>query len=222
VLVIPGAVQAGMPSVTLNDTARLRLHTVSFFLAAFLLSSWAVKLLWNYLGKDFAWLPRLTYARALGVVTLWGLLFVLVLTMISGARELMTPGAWEKQGLTYRVAPDSPASPRDSPSSPEMVETRRAGLEALRSALWEYARGHEGRFPSERFTAGVPEGRWRVPGDSGMNYLFVSGLHPDQGAALLAYEPDIFGGPRLVLLTSGEIRWLGADDFSRAQAPGAP
>src|SRR6202034_826392 len=54
VLVIPEAAQAGMPSVTLNDTARLRLHTVSFFLAAFLLSSWAVKLLWNYLGKDFA------------------------------------------------------------------------------------------------------------------------------------------------------------------------
>ena len=31
----------------------------------------------------------------------WGSLFVLVLTMISGARELMTPGAWKKDGITY-------------------------------------------------------------------------------------------------------------------------
>jgi hypothetical protein len=54
----------------LNDTARVRLHTLSFFLAAFLLSAWAVKLLWNYLGRDFARLPRLTYARALAVVAL--------------------------------------------------------------------------------------------------------------------------------------------------------
>ncbi len=35
---------------------------------------------------------------------IWGLLFVLVLTMISGARELMTPGAWEKEGFTYVLA----------------------------------------------------------------------------------------------------------------------
>jgi hypothetical protein len=36
-------------------------------------------------------------------VTLWGLLFLLILTMISGARELMTPGAWEKHGSTYEL-----------------------------------------------------------------------------------------------------------------------
>ncbi len=37
------------------------------------------------------------------MVVLWGLLFTVVLAMISGARELMTPGAWEKQGATYRL-----------------------------------------------------------------------------------------------------------------------
>lgn len=40
----------------------------------------------------------------MGLVVLWGLLFIVVLAMISGARELMTPGAWEKQGATYRLA----------------------------------------------------------------------------------------------------------------------
>jgi hypothetical protein len=29
--------------------------------------------------------------------------------MISGARELMTPGAWEKQGVTYRLADQAEA-----------------------------------------------------------------------------------------------------------------
>ena len=62
-----------------------------------------VKLLWNYLAKDFSKLPPMTYRKALAAVTLWGLLFLLVLTMISGARELMTPGAWEKQGATYKL-----------------------------------------------------------------------------------------------------------------------
>ena len=28
----------------------------------------------------------------------------IVLTMISGARELMTPGAWERNGVTYRLS----------------------------------------------------------------------------------------------------------------------
>jgi hypothetical protein len=41
-------------------------------------------------------------------VTLWGLLFLLILTMISGARELMTPGAWEKHGSTYRLKDERP------------------------------------------------------------------------------------------------------------------
>jgi hypothetical protein len=92
----PGVARAGMPSVNLADVARMRVQTISFFLAGLLLSSWVVQLLWNYLRRDFTALPRLTYGKALGVVVLWGLLFVLVLTMISGARELMTPGAWEK------------------------------------------------------------------------------------------------------------------------------
>src|SRR5947209_3792732 len=107
-LCAPAVALAGMPAVTFSDAARLRLQTISFFLAALLLSAWLIKLLWNYLRRDFAFLPRLTYGKAVGVVALWGLLFVLVLTMISGARELMTPGAWEKAGLTYRLAREAP------------------------------------------------------------------------------------------------------------------
>jgi hypothetical protein len=99
----PGLALAGMPSVSLTDVARLRVEVISFFLMGLLLSAGVVMLVWNGLARDFVWLPRLNFARACGVVVLWGLLFVMVLTMISGARELMTPGAWEKQGVTYKL-----------------------------------------------------------------------------------------------------------------------
>ena len=94
---------AGMPSMTLSDLAKLRLDSISFFLVCLLLSAWGVQALWNSLANDFSRLPRMSYRRALSVITLWGFLFVLVLTMISGARELLTPGAWEKQGLTHKL-----------------------------------------------------------------------------------------------------------------------
>lgn len=92
-----------MPSFTLTDIGRMRLESISFFLACLLVSALFIQLLWNYLRRDFPRLPRLNYPNAVGIVVLWGLLFILVLTMISGARELMTPGAWEKQGATYRL-----------------------------------------------------------------------------------------------------------------------
>ena len=94
---------AGMPMVTLSDMAQARLETLSFFLVLVLLLSLVVKILWNYLARDFTRLPRMTYPKALAAVLLWGLVFLIVLTMISGARELMTPGAWEKHGATYKI-----------------------------------------------------------------------------------------------------------------------
>lgn len=94
---------AGMPSITLTDLARARFDSISFFLVLLLLLAWIVKGLWNYLAKDFQRMPRMTYGKAAAAVALWGLVFLLVLSMISGARELMTPGAWEKTGLTYQL-----------------------------------------------------------------------------------------------------------------------
>ena len=104
VLALPAAPAfAGMPVITLTDAAELRLSGISFFLALFLVSAWAFKLLWNSLRRDFTRLPALTYRRALAAVLLLGLLFNLVLLMISGTRELMTPGAWERNGVTYKL-----------------------------------------------------------------------------------------------------------------------
>ena len=107
------SVHAGMPPpIRLAELAKLRLETISFFLMVLLLAGLGVKWIWNSLRGDFPRLPYLSYPKALGVVGLWGLLFVVVLAMISGARELMTPGAWErKEGkITYKLKEPLPTT----------------------------------------------------------------------------------------------------------------
>ncbi|MBM3993837.1 MAG: hypothetical protein FJ303_06750 [Planctomycetes bacterium] len=64
---------AGMPSVSLTDLARVRLENISFFLAGFLLSALFIMLLWNYLAKDWTFLPELSYFKALGLDDVVGL-----------------------------------------------------------------------------------------------------------------------------------------------------
>lgn len=118
VSLIPGEATAGMPALLredietvlqLHETPHQRFQAISFFLGGMLVSTLVVRSLWNYLAREFPRLPRLSFTRSLALVVLWGLLFVVVLTMISGARELMTPGAWKKEGMTYTLE-ESPAA----------------------------------------------------------------------------------------------------------------
>lgn len=106
---------AGMPMlfpVDVEMVLRLKqgpyesVQAISFFVVCYLLAILIVKVLWNVIAADFESLPRLTFLKAGAMLTAWSLLFVIVLTMISGARELMTPGAWEKQGATYSLKED--------------------------------------------------------------------------------------------------------------------
>jgi hypothetical protein len=106
VTLLTQAAYAGMPSpITLRDMARMRIEAISFFLLVLLVSAKLIQWVWNGMRSNPSRVPRLTYPRSLGLVALWGLLFIVVLAMISGARELMTPGAWQKQGATYRLKP---------------------------------------------------------------------------------------------------------------------
>jgi hypothetical protein len=126
-LIFAATAEAGMGAITLEEIpryltlsklAKLRLDAISFFLVALLASGGAIQLIWNSLAKDFPKLPRISFLRSLGLIALWGLLFLLVLTMISGARELMTPGAWRKNGLTYElVEPEKKAYDKPAESS---------------------------------------------------------------------------------------------------------
>ena len=106
---------AGMPGafpedirtyLRLSESADQRFQAISFFVVGVILATIVVKFLWNSIATDSGWLPSLSWSKTVAVVVLWGSLFVLVLTMISGARELMTPGAWKKEGITYTLEDD--------------------------------------------------------------------------------------------------------------------
>lgn len=186
-------------TLRLNDPPLARLQALSFFLLALLLCAAAVWGLWHYLRRDFPALPRLSFGKSVAAVVLWGLLAVIVLTMISGARELMTPGAWQRQGLTYRLA-EADRAPEATP-----LWERRQQLERLRVALLHFAATHQGRFPRDDERTALPDELWSVPDSGGLRYLYVPGRTADGPVALLAYEPELDVNRRLVLKTDGEI-----------------
>ena len=193
-----------MPSVDLSDVAQMRIETLSFFLMIFLACAKGLQLLWNWLRTDFPRLPRLTYFKAVGLLTVWGLLFVVVLTMISGARELLTPGAWEKVGFTYKLT----APKADESANFAAEPTRRAKLERLRDALWAYARGHDGRLPAGPSDLDIAAEFWQTTDPSSVPFAYVPGRQPHVGAELVAFEPRVFVDGQFVLFTSGEVRKL--------------
>lgn len=184
------------------------LQTISFFVVVLLASAWAVKGLWQYLRKDIRWLPTLSYGRSLSLVLLWGLLFVVVLTMISGARELMTPGAWQKQGWTYRLT-----EPASQPLSSRAE--RREALERLRLALWQYAATHEGRFPDEGDRE-FDHSLWEIPHWPGQVFRRTNATRADDAGKLLVYEPELEGDERQVILTNGLIGTMRTAEIRQA------
>lgn len=213
--VLSGAAQAGMPRVFLTEIAQVRLQTISFFVLGLLVCAFLVKCLWNWLRRDFSALPRLSYPKAVGAVLLWGLLACVVLVMISGARELMTPGAWERDGALHKLTDREYGS---------QERARREKLVRLRDALWRYADAHEGRFPPNEFVAEVDDEYWRTPQVPEawrerfpeLRYIYVGGLNLDSGKTPVAYEPLTFGhGKRFALLGNGEVKLVGVEEIAR-------
>lgn len=192
---------AGMPNYHITEIARLRLSAISFFLFIYFLASFALFGLWHFLRKDFSALPRLSFKKALALVFLWGLAFQLVLVMIAGTRELMTPEAWERAGIVHKLAPDR---------IQQLLDTRRYKLEQLRTELWRFADEHNGQFPPDQLTSAISEEVWLAPAGK-FKYLYVGGLTSQSPILPLAYEPDKYGQERMVLLTNGMIELLSID-----------
>ncbi len=194
--------QAGMTSFTLTDVAKARLDVLSFFVGGYLLLAWAVMGLWNHLAKGFHKLPRLNYRRALSLLLVAGLFMYVILTMISGARELLTPGAWVKKGIHYEL---------QSSQMPDERELR-LGIERLKAELWLYAAAHEGKLPDNPFDDALPKEVWQLPGGIG-TYNYLPGRMIDGGRVLVAYEPSqaMDKGFRFVLLANGEVELWNED-----------
>lgn len=216
ILVVALAVPAlaGMPALLpddlptrlrLHDSAAERLTAISFFLGGIFLSAIAVCFLWNYLQRDFTWLPRLTVTKSLALVVLWGLLFVIVLTMISGARELMTPGAWKKQGFTYKLA--QPAEHDSAREAFPLDETakRRERLASIRTSLWLWAGAHDGQLPASLEESDIDATDW----------IYLPGRSLNGSPQVLVCERELTGQSLLALRTDGEIVELAADEAAR-------
>ena len=204
-IVLPA--HAGMTVYGLNDIYRLRLQEISFFLVVLFGCALILKLLWNYAFKGFTSVPRLGYGQAFCGALMFGMLMLLILTMISGIREVLTPGAWRRQGTSYRL------------NDPSQEPTRRRSLEHLRGALLEYARSHGGNFPAHDFGTEISEKLWESPDQAASRYVYSGGLTTNHVTALLAVEPPNFGERRFALIVSGEIVELSNDEVKlRLQA----
>lgn len=213
-LMEPTLAWAGMPSVVVSDFARLRLQTFSFFALGLLLSAWGVQRLWNHLRRDFPKLPSLNYRAALGAVVMWGLLFVIVLTMISGARELMTPGAWEKQGLTYRIARERPPAVTTSVTR----SGRKAHLERLGTVLMHFAATHDGQFPTESELEFMATDDWQLPNQPGLRFQYISGVSASEPERILAFEPLLNATAQYALFADGHVALLAAGQLEQAMS----
>lgn len=206
-LVAAAEAHAGMPSISLSEVGVFRLQSLSFFLALLLGLALLTRWLWNSLRRDFPSLPKLRFRAALGLMALWGLLVLVVLGMISGARELLTPRAWVKSGATHRIAADAEAEPA----------VRRAALEDLRDALWRWAEAHDGALPPHEFGAELPERRWLVPGLDGQRFRYHAST-PRGGRGLLAWEPESAPSPRWVVRGDGTVEALDTAAIAAALA----
>lgn len=216
--VAPSAV-AGMPAplpleprevvTRLTDDTVGRLQVISFFLLVLLAAAGVVWWLWSVLRTDIPQLPRLSFGGALAGVLLWGLLAVVVLTMISGARELMTPGAWKRNGATYRLADPQP--------NPEAERIRK--LVALRDALKSFSDRHGGRYPNAEEVSQISADLWLAPG--GQRYEYTPGLRAksdDEGKPMVK-EPDLGPGPRLTIDPVGRIYPFRTEQPKKGGAP---
>lgn len=218
VLALARDASAGMPSLELSDLAELRLQTISFFLVGLLISAKGIQWLWNGLRADFNRLPKLTYRKSVGLTVLWGLAFIIVLTMISGARELMTPGAWRKEGLTYQLSSDD----SKTVTSTADRELRRRHAERLADGLAVYAQMHEGQFPESADDAGIPKYLWDVPVVEAARYQYVTGLTNGDLDRVIAYEPVPCDQPLFVITADGRVLEMQWDALRTKLAEASP
>lgn len=196
-LLLPSVAWAGMPApVTLTDLANLRLQSISFFVALLLGAAWLVKRVWNRWSQG----PGIRFRHALGLVLVVALAMQVVLAMISGARELMTPGAWAPNGVSY----DRQASHLTKDEA-QLNAARTRQLERLRDALWAYADTH-GALPPHAFGQHVAPELWQTI-DANLRFDYLPGA--ERGTdRLVAVEPRAFGRDRLALFADGSVdRW---------------
>lgn len=178
-----------------------RLQTLSFFLVALFVIAIVVRWMWNLLRRDWPKLPEMTYRGAFVTTGLWALLSIVVLTMISGARELMTPGAWKQHGWTYQLNDKTSTASLTHPDMELVIRMnkRYEGMKLFEAWVQKYAKEH-GKYPD----ASEAGPYWEVPTYPGQHYLIRNDLTPDDWGDILAFEP-FSEGPCYTVTIGGDI-----------------
>ena len=198
ILTLSQNVFAGMTVYGLNDLYRLRFQELSFFLFLLFSCILAFRFLWNSVAKDLSWMPSLGWRQATCLSLLLGVFMLLILTMISGIREVLTPEAWRKQGTAYRL------------NSAEQEPVRKRSIGQLRWALFSFADTNYGRFPKHDFTGEIADKLWEAADSERSRYIYFPGKEKapadSKNRELLVIEPPHFGSERFGILTTGEVR----------------
>lgn len=184
---------AGMTSYGLSEIYKIRVQEISFFSVLFLLSILGVRWLWNLIARDFDRLPRMKFRHAAAFCILFGMATLLILTMISGIREVLTPDAWRRQGNAYLL------------NSPTLMEERRWSIQQLHQALQDYRKDHEGAYPPHDFVPEIPPKLWTTPGARHLRYHYLPVTDTNGPVRPVVWEPDRFGDPRFVITSEDRI-----------------
>ncbi len=198
---------AGMSTITLSKFGADRLiglSTIAFLLIV--VAATTLTYCWNGLVKETNW-PRLTHPKAIAFSFLAGLLSFLVLVMIAGSRELLSPGAWKPHGILYKIADEPNHEPKSDEFGTESLApaedtpqarlaVRREALSRIRAALWKYADEHDGTFPNE-----LPQGCKAIPVAGGLKYRYDVNID----TKYLVLEPDMNEPPHWGLDRRGMI-----------------
>lgn len=206
---LTGNAQAGMIAPRLTDVAGARLDSISFFLAIYVVCALMFRWVWNVLARDFSWMPRLTFKKSLAVLVVAGLFMYFILTMISGARELLTPGAWDRNGYGYNLT-----TPEDKTKS--MLEAARmSAMARLRDALRDYAAKHDGKLPPHLFAPDFDTSLWKGIDPSGTWLAYMPGRTFTPPARLIAFEPASYGAKRWVLLSETSLLLMDSTELDQ-------
>ena len=187
--------QAGMSSIVLTEYGVRRitgLSTALFF--GLVVSTLLVRFFWGLLVRETDW-PKPTLAKSFAATFLGGLLFFLVLVMIAGSRELLTPGAWKSDGILYTLSSKPDVEPNNTaPVLSEIEQARRQSLETLRDHLKRAAESKNGlptKIPNDAGSL------WVIPFASGMRYEY----HPSpEDGHYLVIAPKYLEGQRLAIV----------------------
>ena len=214
---------AGMPHARAHRWSQVRVETLSFFIVVLLVCVAVIRWLWNGLAKDFPAHAAIELRPDIGDGRAFGALPGSRADDDCLGRELLTPGAWQKQGLLYNAARAAVAARAGQAGRSETVGPAVNVWKICKKRSGVMPNGTRAGFPratlclrSSRRCGNCPAltkcfiftcRAWLSEG----TVLFSSNENRDSPhlfvhrPRVLAFEPDVFGGDRLVLRTDGTI-----------------